>query len=153
MLNNFKAFFCKFASECILLTFDSIFCGMYLNRLKYSWCVAMLIAVLSFNIGCLYVPHHHHEGRICVENSKDSTSHDNHSDEGHIEQIDIEMQRSAEDGNHFASLVTILPLIYNGLFGCGADTPVRIGSDEILNLSLLYFNSTSHKLRGSPLFS
>lgn len=47
--------------------------------------ILLLISILTIGMGYRFVPHHHHEGRICIETNDSEKEHSSHEENFHSE--------------------------------------------------------------------
>lgn len=116
--------------------------------------ITILITILSVNMAYCYVPHHHHEGKICIENAGETDNHDTgEEDNFHSEILDFDIPRS--DNSHLYLLPVWIGSDLELLFRatsrsksfCIEHDPIPFPLPETVYLT------RTHKLRGSPLFS
>lgn len=117
-------------------------------RLRVAW----LISLMAFSLTALYIPHHHHDGKICVDESETSQTMPAHQDEGHAEQLDIQVQKilTYHSNNNQTVISSIL-----------SDSGHVPSQSKILYVTIPTFSDNyssfykvrTHKLRGSPIFS
>lgn len=118
-----------------------------------KYCIAMLIGLLAVGILSHFLPHHHHEGKICVETSEDIPHEERSSDNCLLETTNLEYKQISE-----ASCNTVpLPLsfilsslsfsLYEDVAWLPSDADPRPESP------CSPYSVRPHKLRGSPLFS
>lgn len=116
--------------------------------------VLMLIGLMICSLNAVYMPHHHHGGKFCMEQDGGVAANRHNDDEGHSEQLDVTL-REDRTGQEIASweivfhadaIAVILP----------AATPEPPTCPEIYSDNPPYSGklpAQSHGLRGSPIFS
>lgn len=113
----------------------------------------MLKILMVFSIVSLYVPHHHHDGKVCMTQSDGNASHATHEDEGHSEQIDLQIEK--KNNPQIEKAITNLV----GLTGYRIRIVPGKGKNEkevepvAETGCFLTHIVRTQKLRGSPIFS
>lgn len=114
--------------------------------------ILMLIGLLSLGILCQYVPHHHHNGRFCLEEIENLAHHSDSQDDCQLESSTVEFKgvsklnlSSVHNSLYFTLLYSLdFPADFESLF------VFRVKGPETFREP---YTVKSHKLRGSPLFS
>lgn len=139
------------------------------SRLGTYSLVALLISILTFNLFDTFIPHHHHEGRICLQSlfsdhhcdspvCEDETGHDSCMPgashdlcEGEQAEFDIPANSFDFSQGDCLLMTSILHFIVS------ADVPVfsrvEFFHSDIFDFYQSVFYRKSHRLRGSPAFS
>ena len=116
------------------------------------WNVLMLIGLLTLSVATLYVPHHHHEGRVCVETAESASPDDAAHQECQLESTSPEFKGISKinfNCDDYALNYIILSLFGFSKPSYGFESLPDIRSEETCKAYYI----KSHKLRGSPLFS
>ena len=114
--------------------------------------ILTLICLLTLGILSQYIPHHHHEGKICVEQNDEFThSSDSHND-CHLERPNIEYKGISKTNQSQIPNSTFLTLLFLVAFSDDSDATPKY-TDRCQITACKTYSVKSHKLRGSPLFS
>lgn len=115
--------------------------------------VLLLVALVMLTIGCSYIPHHHHDGRVCVETTADDDPHGPTDREGHAEQWDISLPRLSAE-------TSVIKAVFTAEAPSMAEVPRPRVAPVVAPVSLLRlpgytcgFKARTQRLRGSPIFS
>lgn len=114
-------------------------------------CILMLISLLALSVINQYVPHHHHQGKFCVEITEDFAHDDGSDDNCKLESANIEYKGISkinyQDVPHPLYLTLLFSYFTNALED-GLIYPALQPESPLTPYSL-----KPNKLRGSPLFS
>lgn len=122
------------------------------QELKRRLNIVMLMALLAVSMLALYVPHHHHEGRFCMEQTEESSPETTSGDDCQFQTTAMEYKGDSKSAGGQASELNENPeqLI---LAPTAAIAVSDVGEPESTGWKIPEYSIKSHKLRGSPYFS
>ena len=114
--------------------------------------ILMLIGVLMISVVTQFVPHHHHEGKICVETSESLSHAPGSHDDCQLESSDVEYAGTCKVNFKITPQPLYFTLLYSLYFLRDPDSPSIYRSDSP-KLTFTPYAVKPNKHRGSPLFS
>ena len=124
---------------------------MKVNK-SFKFCMGMLIGLLTICILIQYMPHHHHDGRICIEKTESLKHHQDSHDDCQLERSSMEFKGISKINLSPDADFIFLKLLFSFDFS----EHFQLRSLRFVSgtpLSYTPYSVKSHKLRGSPLFS
>ena len=145
---------CYFAQSYVLfLIFLSNFAFRMMRDFKTTLLAALLLAMVGINMASAFMPHHHHEGFICLEQSDMEPTHQSADDNQHFEKADLTLPKVGADFSAPTFDLLFLSAVILNLAGSPqSDVPLDF-SEECPDRSVPDYFSSTQKLRGSPVFS
>ena len=111
----------------------------------------MLLGLLALSVLVAYLPHHHHEGIVCMEQNDGFESHSTSDHECHLDNIEIENTAVSKERCTVLENSYLFTFLTLDLFASRKVIAVYAACEKSLDNQSYY--SSSHKLRGSPFFS
>lgn len=120
--------------------------GIYLS-------IFMLIALVFLSVMTSYIPHHHHNDRICLEQNENNSPESTSDETCQFQNREIEFKGITKINFSFISDGLLYVFIFVFKQTGAAETVYLPQSDQSRLKLYPHYSVKSHKLRGAPVFS